>query len=428
MSGVLYYYYVNTVSVAGELSTSNTASAQVGSSTLTAPFGIRAVPNGPGSNYVYWNPVLGATSYNLYRSTTAGGEGTTPYATGITSANSAGAYTYDSGITAGTTYFYKVAAVNSAGAGAQSAEAEVKTASARAAGPITTAASGAAQVTLTWTPVSGATSYDVYRSTDNVNFLSVKTGLAGTTYSDTGLTAGVTYYYQVDSLEATGEGNVGNTVSAVPGAPALAAPTGVRAYNYGGSYVGIAWNPVPGATSYNVYRGTTRGRRGHERLPPSGITSGESERHITSMIRKRCTNGVRYFYTVVAVDAYYAERTLRRKTLSHGLGRAQLPAPSGDRSAAGNAQVVLTWSAVTGAATGYDVARSTDGTNYTYLRIATRHLRHDLHRHGPSPTALPTTTRSWMPSPPAARAGTNGTTVTATPLATALAPPAPTRL
>src|SRR5207302_254 len=59
----------------------------------------------------------GATTYNLYRATAAGAEGITPYRTGI----AATAIT-DTGLTNGTTYFYRVSAVNNVGEGALSAE------------------------------------------------------------------------------------------------------------------------------------------------------------------------------------------------------------------------------------------------------------------------------------------------------------------
>ena len=57
-----------------------------------------------------WSSVSGATSYNVYRSTSSGGEGSTPYQTGLTSA----AFT-DTNVSNGTTYYYKVTAVNSHG-------------------------------------------------------------------------------------------------------------------------------------------------------------------------------------------------------------------------------------------------------------------------------------------------------------------------
>ena len=59
--------------------------------------------------------VSGTTTYNFYRSTTSGGEGTTPYLTGLT-----GTTYSDTAVTAGTPYYYKLTAVNSAGQSRQS--------------------------------------------------------------------------------------------------------------------------------------------------------------------------------------------------------------------------------------------------------------------------------------------------------------------
>src|SRR5262249_58641098 len=67
---------------------------------------------------ISWKAAAGATSYNVYRSTTSGGEGTTPI--GSTASTS---YT-DTGLTSGppTLYYYTVAAVNGGTVSPQSAE------------------------------------------------------------------------------------------------------------------------------------------------------------------------------------------------------------------------------------------------------------------------------------------------------------------
>lgn len=68
---------------------------------------------GSGQHNVLLNWGASSTSgvtYSVFRGTTAGGEGTTPIASGI----SALTYT-DTNVTAGTTYFYTVEAVNAAG-------------------------------------------------------------------------------------------------------------------------------------------------------------------------------------------------------------------------------------------------------------------------------------------------------------------------
>ena len=65
-----------------------------------------------------WTASSGATSYNVYRGTTAGGESATAIASGITTTSY-----FDAGVSNGTTYYYKVAAVNAGGTSALSGEA-----------------------------------------------------------------------------------------------------------------------------------------------------------------------------------------------------------------------------------------------------------------------------------------------------------------
>jgi fibronectin type 3 domain-containing protein len=80
------------------------------------PFGLYVQSNANNSITLTWSPTPTATSYDLYRGTTSGGEGTTPIAT-----TTGTSYT-DSGLAANTGYFYEVAAVNSSGESPLSAE------------------------------------------------------------------------------------------------------------------------------------------------------------------------------------------------------------------------------------------------------------------------------------------------------------------
>jgi hypothetical protein len=91
---------------------------------LAAPTSLSATA---GNNQISltWSTALGATSYNVYRSTTAGGEGSTPLVTGVTATT----FT-DTGLAAGTTYYYQVTAVNAQGQSAKSNEAFATTPSA----------------------------------------------------------------------------------------------------------------------------------------------------------------------------------------------------------------------------------------------------------------------------------------------------------
>ncbi len=72
-----------------------------------APTGLTATP-GDSQVSLAWDAATGASSYNLYRSTTSGGEGTVPYRTGILT----NSYN-DSSLINGSTYYYQVTQVNS---------------------------------------------------------------------------------------------------------------------------------------------------------------------------------------------------------------------------------------------------------------------------------------------------------------------------
>src|SRR5690348_13944189 len=61
-----------------------------------------------------------------------------------------------------------------------------------------TATGGNGVVTLNWTAVSGATAYHVFRGTTSYGEATTPLGTpTGTTYSDTSVTNGTTYYYRL---------------------------------------------------------------------------------------------------------------------------------------------------------------------------------------------------------------------------------------
>ena len=106
----------------GTLNTSTFSNVQItggnGGAPIVTPAAPAAFLAAPGENAVplRWQPSFGATSYTVKRATSSGG----PYsnvATGIT----ASSYT-DTTVASGTTYYYVVTAINSAGASANSPE------------------------------------------------------------------------------------------------------------------------------------------------------------------------------------------------------------------------------------------------------------------------------------------------------------------
>jgi len=82
-----------------------------------------------------------------------------------------------------------------------------------------TAAATNAQVNLTWTPVSGATSYHVKRSTTSGSNYTTLATPSVPNYTDLGVTNGTKYFYVISALNATGESANSVETNATPASP-----------------------------------------------------------------------------------------------------------------------------------------------------------------------------------------------------------------
>jgi kumamolisin len=110
-NGITFYYKVSATNVTGTSELSNEISATpVALSLPDTPTNL-TVAWVNGAMNLSWNASAGATSYNLYRGKTAGGESMVPVngAVGISATN------YTDRVTGGAQYYYRVAAVNLAG-------------------------------------------------------------------------------------------------------------------------------------------------------------------------------------------------------------------------------------------------------------------------------------------------------------------------
>jgi fibronectin type 3 domain-containing protein len=178
-----------------------------------APASLTALAQIGNTNNLNWASVAGATSYSIWRSTSATG----PYTALATLYN--GTSYSDTGLTAGTAYYYVVTAVNNGGESVYTPQV-----SATALPPLPTSPTGltakavsASSVSLTWTAGANATSHTVRRAlTSGGPYATLATGVTATTFADTGLTNGVRYYYVVSTVNAAGESANSSEDSAVP--------------------------------------------------------------------------------------------------------------------------------------------------------------------------------------------------------------------
>jgi len=192
-----------------------------------APTGLAATA-GNGQVSLVWNGSSGATSYRVERATVSGGPYTLVTTVTVTTF-------LDTGRTNGTTYFYVIKAVNSAGASPATAQV-----SATPTAPLQVpnaptgliAVAGNQTVSLNWNASAGATSYTVARSTVNGGpYTVIASGLTALSFLNTGLVNGTTYFYVVRAVNAAGSSGNSTQVSATPTTPPDPNPNAHAYYN-----------------------------------------------------------------------------------------------------------------------------------------------------------------------------------------------------
>lgn len=157
-----------------------------------------------------------------------------------------------------------------------------------------TAAAGSEQAVLNWNAVSGAASYTVKRAEVNGGpYTSVATGVTGSTFTNTGLTNGKTYYYVVTAVNTAGESAPSAQASATPQAgtsvPGVLTLTGTA----GNNQAVLAWTASTGAASYKVQRSVASGAYADLAAGLTALTYTDAT----------AVNGTTYNYRVVAVNA-----------------------------------------------------------------------------------------------------------------------------
>ena len=248
------------------------------------------VTAGDASVSLSWNDSAGATAYVVKRSTSSTGTFTQVAAPAANSFK-------DTGLTNGTTYYYVVAATNSAGTSADSGAVSATPVAATTVPAVPTGLSavpGVGSVAVAWSAVSGATGYHVSRGTTSGGPYTQVGSPASPNFADTGLTPGTTYYYVVQSYNSVGPSANSSQVSATPTAPAQppAAPTNLAAQP-GNAIVTLSWTASAGATTYNVLRSTASGG------PYTSVGSTAAPSYTDSSV----SNGTKYYYVVTATNS-----------------------------------------------------------------------------------------------------------------------------
>jgi beta-galactosidase len=183
---------------------------------------------------------------------------------------------------------------------------------------LTATASSSSIIGLTWNAVTppancSISSYSVYSSTSSGFTPSssnlVASGVAGTTYSNTGLAASTTYYYKVEAVDLYGASAASAQASATTSATSTCnsvpptGPTNLAATASSSSVINLSWTAAPAnppctITSYSVYGSTTSGLTpSSNNLVASGVTG-------TTYSNTSLAASTTYYYVVEALDSF----------------------------------------------------------------------------------------------------------------------------
>jgi chitodextrinase len=232
---------------------------------------------------------------------------------------------------------------------------------------LTATAAGSNQVNLAWSASSdnvGVTGYEIYR---DGSLLTTKTTR---TYSDTAVTPGQTYSYQVRAVDAAGNRSPNsNTATATPPIPDTQAPSkpgNLTADATGPFNVNLSWGASTdnvGVSGYEIYRNG------------SLLTTQSGTTHSDTTVQP----GQTYSYEVRAIDAA-GNRSSASNTATAKPVDTQPPAAPANlaANASTSSQVNLSWNSSSDdvGVAGYEVFRngaflaSAAGTSYTDTTVS----------------------------------------------------------
>jgi autotransporter-associated beta strand protein len=297
VNGTTYYYVVqsvNPVNASGNSpqSAGVTPSSGISSSAPATPSGLTVTSTNNAVTFT-WNAVPGAAFYTVYRGTVVNVLGYVPFYTILSDTTTSPTYTDASG-TLGCTYSYFVTATSAGGTSANSSNVTGKPVPPPPAVPPANVqltdniTSSNQSPTITWSPVSGAVGYILFRANNTngpFNFPgNYIQSMTTTTYTDANLSTNTLFAYEVVAMNAGGVSGASAVVSTAPSAPASLGATP------GNQQVLLNWAASSSATSYTVKRGLSSGS---ETTLVTGITG-------TSYTDTNLNNGTTYYYVVTA--------------------------------------------------------------------------------------------------------------------------------
>ncbi len=275
----------------------------------------------------------------------------------------------DTGLSLGTLYYHRVRAYDAGGYSSYSNTASSTTENLPSAPSSLLATASGTNIDLVWTDnSSNETNFNIERGTDGVNFIHLATTTLNTTsYSDSSVVGGTTYYYRVNSYRAIGYSSYSNTSSStalsLPSSPsntnANALSTSVQ--------INVTWTDnSSNEDNFEVERSTDAVNYSNIATTTAGTVSYSD----TSI-----SEATLYYYKVRASNVLgYSSYSNATSTTSS----SHPPAPSSltaVASATSTLKISLNWLDNSSNETNFEVLRSTDGTNFSHLATTSANVK-----------------------------------------------------
>ena len=298
---------------------------------------------------ISWKKVSGAKGYTISRSTSKNsGYKKIDTVTGKTS------YTDDT-VKAGKTYYYKVEAynVNSGTKGYGGASDAVAGKTAKRTKITSIVSANEKTLTIKWNKITGAYGYRIKRSTDeDGTYKVVKTIKSGntTSYKDTSVKAGKTYYYTVETMVKTGD-NIcysGDSAS-MEGRTAKKAKIKYAVSN-GSNQIEVNWGAVRGAYGYRIKRSTSKNGT-------YKVVATLKGKNNTTYQDKKLKTAKTYYYKIETINKVNGKKGYSGNSAAVSAKTLKTTSITAVK-ATGSTSVRLEWKAVDGAS-GYQIYRST---------------------------------------------------------------------
>ena len=252
---------------------------------LLAPTGVRAVLDSEtGTVKLTWNKVFGADSYEVYRAEGENGSYEKIYEnTGTTFSTSK--------LMPGTTYSFKVKAINKRNANGNSPLSEaavIKTDNLKKVDVKTQIKDKG--IYITWNRVKYADRFELYKATDVNGPYEKISANTGTTFTTNNVKAGQVYYFKVKAINDKNPN--ASSVSTPVAQIAKLAPTSVKATNDSNGKPVVSWSKANGADVYEVYRATSA----------NGVYTKVQSTSAVSYTDTAAAKGKTYYYKVKAIS------------------------------------------------------------------------------------------------------------------------------